>query len=306
MAEVALLLRRVRPDVIHAHYVGTFGIIAGLYCKFTGFRPLVVSAWGSHGLTHARGARRRLSKLALDVADRVHIDGANMFEVLDAYGVVREKVELVHYGTDVLVFSPAARDERVRSRCVRDGGSVVISVRTLDPIYDVATLVRAAARVVREVPATTFLVAGDGGQKQELEKLVSELGLVGSVRFVGRLTQAELLAYLASSDIYVSTSLADAGIAASTAEAMACGLPAVVTDFGDNGSWVKDGETGYLFPCGDSDRLAERLIQLLGDSSLRARLGANGRREIVERNSYQGEMKKMESIYVDLIERCRR
>jgi len=306
LLEVALVLRRVRPDVIHAHYVGTFGIIAGLYCKLTGFRPLVVSAWGSHGLTHARGVRRRLSKLAFDMAERVHIDGENMLEVLDAYGVAREKVALVHYGTDVVVFSPAASDERVRSRCVSDGGSIVISVRTLDPLYDIATLVRAAARVVREVPATRFIVAGDGSQKQELEKLASELGLEGAMRFVGRLTQAELLAYLASSDIYVSTSLADAGIAASTAEAMACGLPAVVTDFGDNRSWVKDGETGYLFPCGDSDSLAERLIQLLGDAGMRKRLGANGRREIVQRNSYRGEMRKMESIYAELIERCGR
>jgi glycosyltransferase involved in cell wall biosynthesis len=76
-----------------------------------------------------------------------------------------------------------------------------------------------------------------------------------------------------------------------------------VTDFGDNGSWVKDGETGYLFPCGDADSLADHLIHLLGDVGLRERLGANGRQEIVKRNSYRGEMKKMESIYADLVER---
>lgn len=306
LAEAALLINRIRPDIIHAHYVGTFGIIAGLYCKMTGFRPLVVSAWGSHGLTHARGVGRRLRRLAFSMADKVHIDGNNMFDVVADYGVPRDNVVLIHYGTDVTVFSPDARNRGLCSRWPWDDAPVVISVRTLEPLYDVATFVRAAARVVREVPTTRFVIAGDGSQRTRLEALASELGLKESVHFVGRLAETELTSCLASSDIYVSTSLSDAGLAASTAEAMACGLPAVVTDFGDNATWVKDGETGYLFPCGDAGALAERLLWLLQDGELRRRLGANGRREIVERNSYQGEMQKVESIYADLIEMCRR
>jgi len=98
-------------------------------------------------------------------------------------------------------------------------------------------------------------------------------------------------------DVYVSTSLSDAGIAASTAEAMACGLPVVITDSGENARWIEPGRNGFLVPLSEPGALAEKLLRLIDDPELRSRLGAAGRATIQERNDYQVEMAKMETLY---------
>ena len=99
---------------------------------------------------------------------------------------------------------------------------------------------------------------------------------------------------------YVSTSLSDGGIAASTAEAMACGIPAVVSNSGENDRWIEDGKTGFLVPARASEMLAQRIVSLLRDGALRKVVGLAGRDVIVERNDYAGEMTKMEKLYEEV------
>ena len=78
---------------------------------------------------------------------------------------------------------------------------------------------------------------------------------------------------------------------------MACGVPPVITDFGDNGSWVEHGVTGFLFPCGDSTSLAARLTDLLSDRRRARQMGDGARRTIVQRNNIETEMGRVEHLY---------
>jgi len=306
LLEVRRIASTFRPDLVHAHFLSHFGVVGGLFSSTTGFHPLVLTAWGSDVMLHSVGSKGRLVSSALRQADCVTCDSPHMVPRLVSLGASSDAVHIINFGVDTERFRPRDPQRDIRHELNLGDAPAVISLRNLRPVYDVATLIRAAPAVLRAIPHPVFLVAGGGEEEASLRSLAASLGVAGHVRFLGMVANEALPDYLNSADVYVSTSLSDAGISASTAEAMACGLPAVVTDFGDNGSWVKDGETGYLFPCGDSDGLAERLIRLLGDAELRRRLGSNGRREIVERNSYRGEMKKMESIYADLIEKCGR
>ena len=176
-------------------------------------------------------------------------------------------------------------------------------MRALDPIYDIGTLLAAIPTVTQSVPETRFVIVGDGPQRSELEQLADSLGVTSLVRFVGRLSDKDMVRYAASASVYVSTSLSDGGLAASTAEAMACGVPPVVTDFGDNASWVNHGVTGFLFPCSDAATLSARLIEVLSDQDLARRLGVGARHTIVERNNVDTEMQKVEEIYRSLSRR---
>jgi glycosyltransferase involved in cell wall biosynthesis len=119
--------------------------------------------------------------------------------------------------------------------------------------------------------------------------------------FTGRYANAELPGMLRSAQVYVSTALSDAGISASTAEAMACGVPVVVTNTGENDKWIHDGQTGFLVPARASTALADRIITLLCDPALRAKIGDEGRSVITTRNNYECEMEKMEAICQDLL-----
>jgi len=285
------LLHAVRPDVLHAHYAGTYGVVAAL----TGFHPFVLTAWGSDVLIIGRSAAARpFIRFALRRADLITVDALHMVEAVAGFGVPRERIRLVYFGTDTTAFRPEARSEDLRRRL---GAPIVISLRSLEPVYDVGTLIRSVPIVVREVPSVRFLVAGRGTQEEALKDLARSLGVSSHVVFAGHLPAAQLPPYLASADVYVSTALSDAGLAASTAEAMASGLPVVVTDSGENRVWVRDGENGFIVPTSAPEALAERTIHLLHRPEARARLGAANRQVIVARNDYAQEMGKMEELY---------
>jgi glycosyltransferase involved in cell wall biosynthesis len=125
------------------------------------------------------------------------------------------------------------------------------------------------------------------------------------VRFIGSIPHDDLPAYLNAATVYVSTSLSDAGISASTAEAMACELPVVVTNSGENSLWIKDGVDGFLVETRDPATLSQRLIWLLGHPAEAHELGCRARSVIVERNNYEVEMGKIRSLYLDLAKSAR-
>lgn len=297
---VRSLVRRIDPDLVHAHYAGVNGVLAAQ----AGVRPFIVTAWGSDVLVAGRRAFRGLPiRAALRAADCVTCDAEHMRRRIAAMGVPADRVNLIYFGTDTDVFAPARRDARLAAALGVAGRPTIISLRNFHPVYDIQTLFRAFPLVRREVPDARLLLAGSGPEEPELRRLADELGVAEAVRFLGPVPALELPAYLAVADVYVSTSRSDAGIAASTAEAMACGLPVVVTDSGENDRWIVNGRNGYLVPVGEPAPLASRIAAMLQDPALRASCGRANRSAIVERNSYRTEMAKVEALYHDLVSR---
>ena len=96
-------------------------------------------------------------------------------------------------------------------------------------------------------------------------------------------------------------SFSDAGISSCTAEAMASGLPVIITNTGENEKWIKDGEDGFLIPTKDPDILAQKIIYLIKNKNEKTRLGKNGRKIIEERDNYYREMEKMEKLYCSIL-----
>ena len=301
--EVIPRIMSIKPDVIHAHYLSHFGILAGLYRRFFRSRPLVLTAWGSDVLLDAKTYCGWEIKHAVRLADIVTCDAEHIADELVKMGAARERVKLIYFGTDTERFKPQPQNGKVREALALGNAPVVISLRNLKPLYDVASLIRAIPVIQRDIPQAKFVIAGDGVQRPYLEELATELGVIDSVSFIGSVKNDYLPRYLNMADVYVSTSLSDAGLSASTAEAMACGLPVVITDFGDNNKWVEDGVSGYLVPLGKPKALASKITRLLKDGGERKKLGRAGRQIIEEKNNWRKEMSKMEEIYQDLIRR---
>lgn len=295
------LIREVAPDVLHAHQVWIDGIVAAA----AGFRPLVVTPWGSDVLLGPRSPLKRpLISWALKRAQLVTCDGQNTARAVVELGVPRDSIELVCFGTNVEYFTPERSGAEVRSRLDVWSRPVVLSLRHLSPLYDVGTLVSAVPTVLDSCPDAVFVIAGNGTQREELIRLAEDLGVRDAVRFVGLIAEAELPTYLTAADVYVSTALSDSGLSASTAEAMACGLPVVVTDTGSNRDWIDDGVNGYIVPVQDSSFLSRKIVDLLRDPARRKAWGKMNRTIIVQRNNYVTEMARMESLYACLTKRA--
>ena len=301
MLQFKRLLKDINPDIVHAQSI----MDATLLGAASGFHPFVVTVWGSDVLTAPQDSKisKWMVKYVLKRADLVTCDAEHIQEPLRQMGLVPQKIKLIYFGTDTRKFRPEPRDKSLREELKVYDSPVIISLRRLEPLYDVQSLIQAVPAVLREVPQAKFLIAESGSQETKLKELVNSLAVSDSVSFVGRLNENELPRYLASADIYVSTSLSDAGLAASTAEAMACGLPVIITDFGDNRKWVEDGKNGFIIPLKDPQALASKIVFLLQNRETRQKFGQASRKIIEERNNREKEMAKMAELYRELVEK---
>ncbi len=299
LSEIRKIIRETQPDIIHAHSAGAYTWMAML----SGFHPFVVTPWGSDILVDAKRSRwnRLLTSFALCRADLITCDAWHMKDEMVCLGVNSDRIQIVMFGVDLnrFVTYPNAEIELKKHFGLNDS-LIVLSTRTLTHIHDVETFVRSIPLIQAAVPTAQFIVATDGSERKKLEDMTDALGVTEAVRFPGYLKEDEIIKWLCLADVYVSTSLTDAGLAASTAEAMAFGLPVVITDNGENSDWVIDGKGGYLVPNGASDMLAERVVRLLKDKNMRLKFGRVNRQIIEERNNYVTEMDRMEVIYEDL------
>ena len=132
------------------------------------------------------------------------------------------------------------------------------------------------------MPATwqALIVGRDDGIGHELKSIAKSFNIEKQVHFLG--LRRDIPDILKACDVGILCSHEE-GFANSILEGMAAGLPMIVTDVGGNAEAVLHEETGLVVPLGDVDRLAESLVRLAGDESLRKTMGAAGRRRVEEK-----------------------
>jgi glycosyltransferase involved in cell wall biosynthesis len=297
--QVRQLIKEIKPDVVVGFYLTGMGYISAR----SGFQPVVVVGIGSDILIEPK--RNLLWKFharyAIRKADLIVCLAPILEEEISRLGVDPNKVRTILIGVDTEKFQPLPGDKKLRySLGIGMSQPIVISTRSLYPIYNVGTLIKSIPLILKEIPEAKFIIAGKGKQQGHLEKLAQELGVSSSVRFIGWVAHDRLPEYLALADVYVSTSLSD-GASNSLLEAMACGIVPVVTDIPANRGWVTDGENGFVVPPGDTAALAERIVYLIKNKEIRETFGKIGREIVKQRAEYAREMEKMEMIYQGLL-----
>lgn len=292
-APLRKIIGEFKPDLVNAHYVPSYGLLG----RMAGFRPLAVSAWGSDLLVSARRSplHRLRAKWALSQADLATCDGRNLEEELVGLGVDRKRILNLPLGVDrelVLGRPPGLAGRRL---------SRLISTRSLEPVYDVGTIIRAmpqAAKGSRRPVSLT--VVGDGSLRGSLERLARELGVDKNVTFTGRLEHRRLIAELDRAGVYVTASRSDS-TSVSLLEAMARGLVPVASDIEGNREWIEDGANGLLFPPGDQAALARRIGELeSGSVNAEAMIEIN-LEKVRKRGCWQENMAEVEDAFMELV-----
>ncbi len=300
--QVRRLTKRIKPDILYAHYITGYGFLGAL----SGFHPFMVTAMGSDILVEPEQHSfiKIITKFTLRKADLVTCHGGILLERIVELGVKREKVQAINLWVDPQKFSPLPLHRRssIRKQLGLFDSPTVISTRDFKPVYDIETLVRAIPLVLEKVPDAKFVIAGQGVEGDHgsyLKELAKSLGVLDSARFVGWIPHDEIPGYLASADIYVSTSLSD-GAPVSTLEAMACELPVVVTESGEHRRWVKDGINGFVVPMRSPEALASKISYLLENENDRSKFGKANRPVARQIADYEKEVEKQEKLFEEL------
>jgi histidyl-tRNA synthetase len=162
--------------------------------------PVVIIGAGPAGLTAA---------YVLSKADVITCDAEHIMETMKRLGAVPEKIRIINYGVDTKKFSPREKSRELKAKLTISNSPIVISLRNLDPLYDVESLIKSVPLVVKEIPEAKFLIAGSGPEESKLKELAVSLDASESTYFVGFIPNDELPTYLTTTDVYVSTALSE-------------------------------------------------------------------------------------------------
>jgi D-inositol-3-phosphate glycosyltransferase len=197
--------------------------------------------------------------------------------IVDFCNIAPEKVSVIPPGVDLSRFRPMSQQQS-RDYLGYGEGKNILFVGRLEPLKGLDILFKAVASLENTRDITLNVVGGDENsqEKDRLQELASRMQLTDSIRFIGSVSQDELPVHYNAADVCVLPSHYESfGLAA--LEAAACGRPVVASEVGGLPMIVKSGSTGFLVPSKQSDVMAERLCELLGDDMLRSRMGTAAR-----------------------------
>lgn len=276
--------RRQRPDVIHAHWALPNGFIGAVASRVTGI-PLVVSIPGSDAqVANSNPLFRRMARFAFDRASLITANSGALRDAVLPLGADPAKFEMIVYGVDPNRLRPdSTGTDALRAELnIPEGGVMLLAVGRMVAKKGFDVLLRALAEPeVGRRPVTAVLV-GAGDEWERWQKLADSLGVGDRVRWVGIVPFDEIGGWYNACDLLVMPSVtapAD-GLNVCVPDAMSCGKPVVGSTAAGNELAIVDGETGFLVPEGDPSALARAIARLADDPSLRAQMGAAGRRRV--------------------------
>ena len=293
------LIRTEKIDIVQT-YFETSNLWGGLVAKLSG--ALLLSSRRDMGILrkskHALAYRfvNKISDRVLAVSDEVKrfcVDADRMDP--DKVSVVYNGVDLRHIAAESSSVNPFADSDWAKAP------HIVTCVANIRRVKGIDVLIRTAQRVCRELPNAVFVVAGSLYERdyaEEMQAMIRSLGLEKNVKLLGFVGDPVPLLKMSSAFCLLSRS---EGFSNALLEAMACGVPAVVTRVGGNPEAITDGENGFLVPVEDDAAAAEKLLALLRDPARRAQIGESGRNSVQTRFSAEVMIRKLIGVYRDML-----
>jgi glycosyltransferase involved in cell wall biosynthesis len=296
------LTKEIKPDLVHAGPIQSCAFIAVL----SGFRPVLTMSWGYDLVQDADRndwmrwiTRYTLKRSAFFVSD------ANVSrEKAIAFGMDLEKTVIFPWGVDLKQFGPRPRTSapsvNPKSKVVNRKSLTLFCNRTWEEIYGVDVLARAFVKVAATNPHVNLILLGGGSQGAKIRQILMKGGVLEKVHFGGYVAQADLPRWYHMADLYISPSHVD-GSSVSLMEALASGLPCLVSDIPGNQEWIVDGENGWLFRDGDVDDLIQKILYAIKNRKLFKKIGESARKTAEQKADWKKNFGKLLEAYEHIL-----
>lgn len=267
IVKLAKVLKKLNPDVVHTRNWG--GLDGVLAARLAGISAIVHGehGWGvidPMGLKMKRVLIRRFVSVMIKEYTCV---SKQMVQWLRNDIRVKKTVTQIYNGVDFERYSPS-------KPTATNSGVIIGVVGRLDPIKDHPTLFKAFQVVRKKISDVELLVIGDGPEREKLEKIAGK-----GITFLGN--RRDVPELMKSMDVFVLPSLNE-GISNTILEAMATAVPVIATNVGGNPELVKDGISGRLFEVGDSEGLANIILDYCWNIDKRQSHGVNARKTVLK------------------------
>lgn len=275
LPEFQHLLTKIAPDLIHSGPIQSCGYLTAL----SRFHPWLLTSWGSDLLFYAKRNPewKQATQAALSSADAFFCDCDTVRASAKQWADIPDsRIVQLPWGIAKGSFGPVGELPSGEDAKREPGTNVFISTRSWEPLYGIDTLLEGFRQAYQQDGSLRLLLLGNGSEAEKVREFIDIHGLDRVIRTVGSYSKHEMPKWFRAADAYVSCALSD-GTSVSLVEAMATGLPLVVTDIPSNREWVVEGCNGWLAPAHSAGELADRLLRA-------ARLSPEQRRLFSERN----------------------
>ncbi len=284
-AKAAKTAREFKPDIVHVHYAGGYGI----WGVKTKFHPLVVSVWGSDIESLPKSLfYRPFIKSILSHADAITATSESLkkstLNVLESSEV---KIDVIPFGVPL----PKTKTEFPKTDNIS-----VIYLKHLESIYAPDILIKAVALVREKFPTFKLTMCGAGSLKKRLVQLVQELKLGENIHFAGYVDNSKIYDLIKQHHFMVMPSLQE-GFGVAAVEAFACSRPVVATNVGGIPEIVTDGYNGYLVRPNNIQELADTMLKIISDKERMIQMGSNGYETARQNFDWGKSVDKMEELY---------
>ncbi|HEY9152083.1 MAG TPA: glycosyltransferase, partial [Anaerolineales bacterium] len=312
------VIREIKPDLIHAGPIQTCAFLVAL----SGFHPLLTMSWGFDLMQDAERNRwmKLITRYVLRHSDFFTSDAQITRDKAVAYGMKPDRTVVFPWGVDLKHFSDqqlavSKRPQSVKNKTQnakpfdkvqgRRKSFVLFCNRSWEPRYGVDVLAKAFVKVAHQRKDVSLLLLNGGSQTNAIRQILMNGGVLDRVQFGGQVSQRDLPRWYHMADLYISPSHVD-GSSVSLMEALACGLPVLVSDIPANREWVSDGVNGWLFPDGNADILAEKILTVIAQRRKLIPIRRAARKSAEERADWKKNFAKLLEAYGQTIQLYRR
>ena len=293
------LIRMIKPDILHGGWIPKHGLLSAL----SGFHPFLLMPWGSDVLLLPENSSfltRKQIIWTMKRADMITCDAQYVKEkIIELSGYPAEKIIVFPWGIDLSKFNNDIDKKKIRRELGWEDKQIIIMTRSFKAVYGIEYLLESLPELIGRNINVRVLLCGDGPLRGGFQDFIIEKGLDEYVHLAGFVKNDELPVYLSSANVYVSTSLSD-GTSLSLLEAMAIGLPCIVTDLPSNKEWITDGYNGFIVPKKDSLALHNRIEYLFNNTRMGEKFGRRNSAIARDRVDWNINFGKLEDIYREL------
>jgi L-malate glycosyltransferase len=300
LQQMQSVLQELQPALVHAGPIQSAGYLAAL----ANYHPLLLMSWGSDLLLHAERSSewKHATEFTLQKADALFCDCENVLRKAHTYRLFsNSQIVQFPWGIKRGVFSPQGSLPPGELFETRAGETTFIHTRSWDPLYGTDVLLDGFRRAQRMNSSLHLLLLGNGSLEQSIRDYVNAHGLSDAVSLIGPQPAQDLPMWFRAAGGYISCAKSD-GTSISLLEAMATGLPVIVTDIPSNREWVTEPDNGWLARAGSAESVAKCMLcvaQLTPEE--RKAIAERNRRIVAERADWDKNFPRLLEMYERLV-----
>lgn len=293
------LYKKIKPNIVNVHYASGYGTLA----RVTKIKNILLSVWGSDVYefpNESRIKRKILQKNVMYADEIASTSGIMAKQLKKQVPMLNKKIYITPFGVDIEKFK--------KMETKRDNNFNIGNIKKLEKKYGIEYLILGVEKLIQQLEENgeseisktiKVYIFGDGPQKEELEKMITEHKLNNNIFLMDRISNNIVPEKLNQLDVFCAPSISESfGVA--VVEAMACEVPVIASNVDGFREVMVNGETGYIVEKENAKQIAESLNKLLKDKDLRVQFGKNGRKRVIENYNWDDNVKKMKEIYMGM------